>query len=98
LIHYVIVRADLPIGMQVAQIVHAAGESTPIRVPVGTHSVALHARDEPHLREVAQRLLRAQIDHHIVLESDGHAMAIGIAPTTDRARVRKVVSSLPLVR
>ena len=92
------VRADLPHGMQVAQIIHAAGESTPRRVPEGTIAVALHARDESHLREIAATLAAAQIAHHVVFESDSQAMAIGLDPTTDRLRIRKVLSKLPLVR
>lgn len=98
LVHFVIVRKDLPVGLQVAQVVHAAGESSPCRVPVGTVAVALHARDESHLLSLSDALKVAQITHHVVLESDGHAMAIGLEPTTDRLRVRKVLSQLPAVK
>jgi hypothetical protein len=97
-VHYVIVRADLPHGSQVAQTIHAAGESTPTRLLPGTIAVALHARDEQHLVEVADALACAGIDFHVVEECDGEKMAIGVAPTTDRDRVRKVLSNLPLVR
>jgi hypothetical protein len=96
--HYVIVRADLPHGSQVAQTIHAAGESTPQRCTPGTIAVALHARDEVHLRALANKLALAGIPHCVIEECDGEAMAIGIEPTTDRAAVRKVVSALPLVR
>lgn len=96
--HYVVVRADLAHGAQLAQVVHAAGESARIRVEPGTIAVALHARDEAHLRDVAARLGAARIPHHVVEECDGEAMAIGVEPTTDRAAVRKVLSSLPLAR
>ena len=96
--HYVIVRADLPHGAQVAQTIHAAGESTPQRCTPGTIAVALHARDEVHLRAVAAKLSLAGIPHCVVEECNGEAMSIGIEPTTDRAAVRKVVSALPLVR
>jgi hypothetical protein len=98
LCHYVIVRADLPHGSQVAQAVHAAGETTPARLPSGTIAVALAARDQAHLLEVAAALARAGITHKVIVESDGQAMALGIEPTRDRARVRKEVSNLPLVR
>lgn len=109
--HYVIVRADLPHGSQVAQTIHAAGESIfcgtnerqrewsaiePV-VP-GTIAVALHARDESHLKSIAHDLAEACIDHHVVEECDGEWMSIGLRPTTDRAAVRKVLSQLPLVR
>lgn len=96
--HYVIVRADLPHGAQIAQAIHAAGESTPARVKPGTIAVALHARDEAHLKEVAAALERAGIASHRVLECDGELMAIGVEPSTDRASIRRVLSQLPLAR
>jgi hypothetical protein len=97
-VHYVIVRADLPHGAQIAQAIHAAGESTPSRLKPGTIAVALHARDEAHLKSVADSLDGASIANHRVLECDGELMAIGIEPTTDRAAVKKVLSQLPLAR
>lgn len=96
--HYVIVRADFPHGSQVAQTIHAAGESTPTRLLPGTIAVALHARDQGHLRELHKTLAASAIAHHLVEECDGELMAIGLEPTTDRAAVRKVLSQLPLAR
>ena len=96
--HYVIVRADLPHGSQVAQTIHAAGESTPRRLLPGTIAVALHARDRDHLACIGDDLDRAGLANHRVVESDGELMAIGLEPTTDRNAVRKVLSKLPLVR
>lgn len=102
--HYIIVRADLPVGLQIAQTVHAAGESATPKPEPGTHAVALHARDEAHLREIAARLTAAGIGHHLVEECDddddypGQLMSIGLHPTTERERVAKVLSSLPLAR
>jgi hypothetical protein len=96
--HYVIVRADLSHGSQVAQVIHAAGESTPSRCKPGTIAVALHARDQAHLAEVGDALDRAGIRNHRVLECDGELMSIGVEPTSDRKTVRKVLSQLPLVR
>lgn len=104
LYHYVIVRADLPIGSQVAQTIHAAGESASPRPRPGCRSVGLHARDESHLRELAQRLFDAGIEHHCVFEADddlqypGQMMAIGLYPSTNKAGIGKVVSALPLVK
>lgn len=89
---------DIPIGSQVAQVVHAAGESAFPRPVPGAIAVALHARDELHLLQIADRLQAAGIPHHLVIEDDGQHMAIGVNPTTDRAAVRKVLSSLPLVK
>ena len=91
-------RSDIPIGQQVAQVVHAAGESSDPRPCPGSIAVALHARDEDHLLEIAAALDRAGIRHCHVVEDDGRLMAIGVNPTRDRAAVRKVLSSLPLVR
>lgn len=96
--HYVIVRADLPHGSQIAQTIHAAGESTPTRLLPGTIAVALHARDQAHLRELHDELVAAGIRHHLVEECDGELMAIGCEPTTDRAAMRRVLSRLPLAR
>ncbi len=102
--HYCITRADLPIGLKVAQVIHAAGESASPRPKPGTHAVALEAKDETQLRELAQKLFDAGIEHHCVFECDddpeypGQLMSVGLYPTTDRDKVKKVLSSLPLVR
>lgn len=98
-----IVRADLPHGLQVAQVVHAAGESAPARVPTNTIAVALSARDEAHLRMIARALEVASIPHVLIREpmpgrEDGEAMSIGIEPTSDRLAIKKVTSCLPCVR
>lgn len=102
LYHYVIVRADLPHGVQVAQTIHAAGESCEGPLPSGTYAIALAARDQLHLEELATRLWDAEIPHRVIEEPDspydGQIMAIGLWPTSDRDRVRKVLSSLPLIK
>lgn len=104
LCHYVIVRADLPLGSQVAQTIHAAGESASPRPKPGCFAVALHAKDEGHLKDLAQRLFDAGIEHHCVFESDddlkypGQMMAIGLYPSHNRDGIRKVLSSLPLAK
>lgn len=95
-------RSDLPVGVQIAQIGHAAGESVNTRLPDGTIVVALHVPTETTLRDIARALGERSLTHKLVLEGDGpyagQAMAIGVEPTTDRAAVRKVVSALPLAR
>lgn len=40
---------DLSLGTQLAQVTHAAGESSPGNIPKDTHAVVLHARDEADL-------------------------------------------------
>jgi hypothetical protein len=83
--------------------VHAAGESAPIRVPTNTIAVALAARDENHLRMISDALELADIRHVLIREpidgrEGGEAMSIGIEPTRNRLAIKKVTSSLPLVR
>lgn len=102
--HYIIVRRDLPVGAQLAQACHAAGESPGPRPAPGTTVVVLHAADEHHLRLIQDRLLKAGLAFGTVIECDddedypGQLMSIGLAPVTDRSAVRKVLSSLPLAK
>ncbi|MGD9728627.1 MAG: peptidyl-tRNA hydrolase [Nitrospira sp.] len=109
--HYVIVRADLPRGLQAAQIVHAAGESAAnSEVPDGTHAVVLQVNDEEHLLGVAEKLWWAGIENYkLIIEpdlplfedrplQDGQGTAIGIPPTADRKKIAAVLGRLPLLR
>ena len=84
--------------MQVAQVIHAAGESATGPVPPNTIAVALAARDREHLLTLRAELVRAQIPHVLVSECDGEPMSIGVQPTKDRLAVRRVLSSVPLVK
>jgi hypothetical protein len=97
----VVARSDLPIGTLLAQVVHAAGESSPGRVPPSTHAVVLAVPDESGLLEAEARLLEAGIPHITIREPDapwcGQAMTIGIF-AEDRTRVRKLLARLPLFR
>lgn len=100
--HYVIVRADLPVGTLVAMCIHAAGESGG-GVPPGTHAVALSAPDEHALAQVEDRLVSNGIPHHAVREPDapwdGALMAIGIEPmVATNPNLRRVVKRLRLLR
>lgn len=101
LTHYCVVRADLPFGIQAAQLVHAAGYSTKSPLPDGTYAIALHVKDEPALRALAARLYDAGIEHTLVIEEDapyaGQAMAIGITPTSNRRQLKPYLSSYALV-
>lgn len=102
MVHYIIVRSDLPHGVQVAQTAHAAGESAGFPLPDGTIVVALGVPDEGALKRVARALGEHSLTHKLIVENEGpwagQAMALGVTPTTDRAAVRKVTSHLPLVR
>ena len=95
------VRADLPFGVMAAQLIHAAGESSPGNMSSGTYAIALAAKSELQLLALERRLVSQNIPHAAIRESDapwdGQLMAIGIAPC-DRSIVRKEVSQLPLIK
>ncbi len=99
--HYVVTRADIPTGLQAAQIIHAAGESSPGNIPPGCYAIALVARDEGELDALSFGLFRAGIRHARVVENDapwtGQLMAIGIPPRP-RKELRRYLSHLPLVK
>lgn len=102
LTHYCILRQDLPLGTLAAQLIHAAGESTEGDLPPNTHAVALAAKGEEHLVFLEEKLRRLSIPHVAIREPDapwnGALMAIGIRPVADRNQVKKVTSSLPLLK
>jgi hypothetical protein len=87
--------------MQCAQLIHAAGESSPGNLPANTFAIALHARDRHHLAEISIKLLKAKIPHNRIFETDhpydGQLMAIGIPPMP-RRKLKRLLSSLPLVK
>lgn len=100
--HYVIVRKDIPIGAQLAQTVHAAGESALFKVPPDTHAIVLAAKSEEQLREIESKLLENSIPHRSIIEIDppyeNQLMAIGLIPSRKTSSIKKVLSQLPLVR
>jgi peptidyl-tRNA hydrolase len=95
----VIVRDDLPIGVAAAQIVHAAGESSPGSLPEGTFAVVLSVKDEHELLCVSRDLTSSGIAHKLIREPDlpwaGAAMTIGVKPLP-RSTVRSVLKHLRL--
>jgi len=99
--HYVITRADLDHGTQAAQIIHAAGESSPGKLGTGTYAFALTVKNEEELRKLAFKLFEAGIPHKMILEPDaphnGALMAIGVCPDK-RKKLRKHFSNLPLLK
>lgn len=96
-----IARADLPRGIQAANLVHAAGESSPGNLPSGTFAVVLTTPDEASLAGVADRLTCAGISHTLIHEPsapyNGALMAIGCTPG-DKEVLKRHLSSLPLLR
>lgn len=102
LYHYVIIRADLPLGVKIAQTIHAAGESSPGNLPPTTHAVALETPDEATLLDLEARLVQAGITHVAIREPDApwnnQLMAIGITPQVRSKTLRKHLSRYALVR
>lgn len=96
-----IVRTDISVGLLAAQIVHAAGESSPGNLPEDTHAIVLGVPDEPALAAVAARLAKAGVRHVAIREPDapwsGAMMAIGVVPARKEV-LRRHLSSLPLLK
>lgn len=101
LFHYVIVRNDLPVGMLAAQIVHAAGETSPGNLLSGTHAVVLGIDSEQELKSLSRKLRDANVPHKPIIENDppytDQWMAIGISPAPKSA-IYPHVKRLNLVR
>lgn len=91
-------RSDLPSGVQVAQTAHAASEASGYPPTI---VVALAVPDEHTLKRIAEALGEKSLTHKLITEDAGpfagQAMALGLAPTVDRAAIRKVTSHLPCV-
>lgn len=73
-----------------------------MRHPPGTFVVVLAAADEEHLRDISLVLGNNRLEFTLITETDGpysgQAMAMGLELVADRGPVRKVVSSLPLLK
>lgn len=94
IVHYVIVRRDLPVGVCAAMIVHAAGE-TGARFADwlgGAAAIVLGVDNQEQLWQTVNKLRQADIDHYKVIEGGdkspykGQLMAVGIVPGV-RARL-----------
>ena len=98
--HYVLTRGDLPLGVLAAQVTHAAGESSPGKLPAGTYAVVLSATPE-QLKSLSERLTDAGVRHRTIIEHDGdlagQVTAIGVEPRP-RSELRRWFSSYPLLR
>lgn len=90
LVHYIIVRRDLPLGTMAAMVTHAAGESAAVYEAEhiegfkGCVAVVLEAKDELSLDNNHEYLNSHGIKHVSVHESNGvysgQYMAIGVVP------------------
>lgn len=94
-------RSDLPIGVICAQLVHAAGESSPGNLDSGTHAVVLAVPNEAKLLALERKLIEGSILHKAIREPDqgweNQLMAIGIVPTYKHL-IKKFVSNYKLLR
>lgn len=90
-------RRDLSHGVAAAQLVHAAGESSPGGLLEGTYAIVLVVDDEDALTALARSLAIAGVAHVPIIEPDrGHEMtAIGVVPGL-RSKLRRYFSTLPL--
>jgi hypothetical protein len=99
--HYCLTRADIPIGLQAAQLIHAAGESSPGSLSPHTYAIALTCSDETSLQALSEKLFFAGIKHKRIVESvapwTGQLMALGIPPAS-RNFLKKYLSVYPLLR
>jgi len=96
------VRRDVPLGTIAAQLIHAAGASSPGALPAATRAVALMVDTEAELALLAERHELAEIPHVAIREPDppwsGALMAIGILPLVDLRAARRVLAQLRLLR
>lgn len=85
-----------------AQLIHAAGESSPGNLPNNTHAVALEAENEVELQKLELRLQNAKIDFVAIREVDqpynNQLMAIGLRPQVRDKNLRRMLSRFALVR
>lgn len=81
-----------------AMCVHAAGESSPGNLSSGTFAIALAARDEAHLKEIATRLETNKVPHVLIYEPDqpwnNSLMSVGVAPAL-KNDLRRYLSDIP---
>lgn len=85
-----------------AQLVHAAGESSPGNLSEGTHAVVLGVHSEEELLVLEQKLLEFRVEYKAIREPDAgwnnQLMSIGISPTVKTPVLKKLLSQLPLLR
>lgn len=85
LIHYILVRKDLPLGVMAAMVTHAAGESAALHENFrGCVACVLEAKNESALKEAIKTFELADLQYVVVSEPsppyDGAFMAIGVVP------------------
>jgi hypothetical protein len=82
-------------------LIHAAGESSPGKLPPHTYAIALTQKNEHDLNELSYDLFKASIAHQRIVENDapysGQLMALGVKPGW-RSELKKHLSSCPLLK
>ena len=93
--HYIVVRKDLPVEVQMINVGHAAGESiVEAPIPPTTRLVLLHVENEASLLEI-ERLVSAKGYHCVLIREpdepyNNAAMSLGLAPSIKRNQLRKL--------
>ena len=82
-------------------LIHAAGESSPGKLPPHTYAIALECQTEHDLHALSYDLFKSGIPHQRIVESDapynGQLMALGLKPGW-RSELKKHLSSYKLLR
>lgn len=107
LIHYIIVRRDLPLGTLAAMITHAAGESGYLYsdgiggVFTGATAVVLEVKSELLLYRAATLLRNFNCRHVEIVENsgvyEGQLMALGLVPI-DRAEIGNLLEKFQTLK
>ena len=107
MIHYLLVRRDLPFGVTLAQLAHAAADSIMhsryLALTPGTTVVVLGVRNEITLKKWARKLSwrKHGVPHTLVREPDapwnGQLMAIGVWPG-ERSKLEPIFKTLQTFR
>lgn len=87
-------------GSQFAQLIHAAGESSPGDLPKNTHAVALSVPNEAELAKLELNLVRGRIAFVAIREPDlnDSLTCIGLIPQPRTKPIRKILGHLPLIK
>lgn len=101
--HYILIRGDIPFGVQMVNVAHAAGESiVEAPIPSTTVAVLLHVKDEAQLLEYEEEIKRKGLEYVLIREPDepynNAAMSLGLRPSDRRNMLRKVFYHLNLVQ
>lgn len=93
----------MPLGHQLAQVAHAAGESAKLGdLPEGTCVVVLSAFLDPDMLELRYTLAAAGVEYVCIHEPDepycGEMTAIGIKPQPRTKKLKKLLQHFTLAK